>query len=370
MEPDPTRRPQSAAELAAGLRQALSWRRRGNRWARQHPLLAALLLMAGLLTFVAGAALWITQPTAADSTHGRARDRYREGKYEEAADLFATEFKLREGSDKEGLANSLFGKGRALQRAGHFEEAREAYRSADRLRPDPRTKAALAYCLNRLTRNANAVQARDLYSAAMKDGFATPAVLNNRAVSWIASVQNRTDAQGELAAAERDKLDQAAQDLAQAAGQLRGADLQVVLHNQAWLDFQRSVLGSQGKPYVPSKGLAAMEKALVLAEGGSGQVTSELYADAARLAARVYLVGGRKAEMGQRALRYAGQALDHGWPVRMVKVDWFVKQLSKPPVPQHLRDGYKELTRWHGNPMPTTEAVRVLDPLEGNDDLP
>lgn len=184
----PEQRPQSAAELAAALRQSLSRRRRGWRWAARHRrLLAGVLVLA--LGAGAGAGYQSTRPDpqlrlrweAGLAAHDRER-------YGDAAAHFDWLLRATPGEPR-----LLFARGRArlgeamrLWARGdnawnRFRDARDDFRAARAAIPDGRIDFYIGLCSSFMSRYTEAITA---YQQALDAGFAPPALLNNLAHAY------------------------------------------------------------------------------------------------------------------------------------------------------------------------------------------
>jgi serine/threonine protein kinase/Tfp pilus assembly protein PilF len=174
----PEDRPQTAAELVAGLRKCLSPPRRLRRWAYLH----ARLLVAGATLAVVATGLggyWLT-PKEPFSVRlfNKGTELYQRGQYSEAIDCFNQVARLDSQNAEVQLA-----RGRTFQRMGQFDSAGVAYLAALKLRPaDGRAKAMYGYCLGRMGLDQDAI---GYDTAAIEAEFETAEVYNNRGYSFF-----------------------------------------------------------------------------------------------------------------------------------------------------------------------------------------
>jgi serine/threonine protein kinase/Flp pilus assembly protein TadD len=207
---NPADRPQTAAEVATALRQALSPAYRAHRWIAGHRLFVTSSLAALFAAVLAGSGYFAVQ----DNTSGRPADEFPsavQGDESEQNDeltirllkkgrtaLGAGEFENAVGCFTQVIEaqptniSALHARARArqqqgelargIQMQGYFTAAILDLAQADQLAPDTRTKASLGYCFNRCHRSEVA-QAK--YLEAIQGGFRTAEVLNNLGYSYL-----------------------------------------------------------------------------------------------------------------------------------------------------------------------------------------
>jgi serine/threonine protein kinase/Tfp pilus assembly protein PilF len=268
-------RPQSAAEVAAVLRQSLSRPRRAARWValRWWKVLAAAVLGVAV-SFAAGHAL---MPHGSYSARhvDQGRDAYSHGRYGEAILHYNQALEA-----EPSAAETLFLRGRAHQQFGHFDLALADFERSDDLAPDGRTKACMGYCANRLHQHT---QAMHHYRQAIAAGYAPAAVFNNLGFSYLQARQ----------------LDPAEEPLNRAVS--LDDHLQAAFHNRAVLDGLRAARTPHA---IPKQGIDDIRKARDL-----GPVTAELTYNTARL----YAVAAKQDRCWvQPALGYLEEAIAQG----------------------------------------------------------
>lgn len=210
----PEDRPQTASEVARGLRSSLSHGQRFRRWAS---LNTRLLVESCALAIALGAlgAYWIMpQEPYPVRQFNKGMELYRVGRFDEASEYFNRAIHY-----DAGFADAQFARGRAFQRLNQFGPAAEAYLAADKLRPEGRIQACQAYCSGKLDYHENAIAQAN---SAINANFITAEVLNNRGYSWL---QLR-------------KLENAEEDLSTAI-RLKGS-LQAPHYNLAHLELVRA----------------------------------------------------------------------------------------------------------------------------------
>jgi tetratricopeptide (TPR) repeat protein len=271
----PKDRPQSAAEVAAVLRQSLSRARRAARWVglRWWKVLAAAVLGVAV-SLAAGHALMPRGSYSARQVD-QGRDAYSHGRYGEAIQHYNQALEA-----EPTAAQTLFLRGQAHKQLGHFDLALADFERSEELAQDGRTEACMGYCANRLHQHT---QAMHHYRQAIAAGYAPAAVFNNLGFSYYQARQ----------------LDRAEEPLNRAVS--LDDRLQAAFHNRALLDGRRAA----GTPKViPSQGIKDIRRAQNL-----GPMTAELAYDAARLCAAAAKQDGRWV---QPALGYLGEAIAQG----------------------------------------------------------
>ncbi len=173
----PEDRPQTAAEVARGLRNSLSAVQRFRRWASLNVrLLVASVLLLGALVFL-GVSWSIPKDPYSVRQFNKGMDLYRLERFEEAGEYFSRA--VRAGPQN---ADALFALGRSFLRLNQFGPAEEAFLAAERVRPEGRVEACLSYCSAKLEHYDIAIAQGN---AAIEGGFKTAEVLNNRGYSLL-----------------------------------------------------------------------------------------------------------------------------------------------------------------------------------------
>jgi len=321
---DPIDRPQTAGDLAVGLRRALILPARCRRWLHRSRRLAAGL--AAL--FVASSILVILQvrslPTASERDYQLGLRAFRQGEYQESVRHLNRS--LEEVPDQ---ARVLFLRGRAQQRRGDFTLALADFIEASHLDNDGRSKAASGYCLNKLRRHDAALLT---YREAVDKGYRVAAVYNNMGFSHL---QNGVLQNGVLPQA-RAELDLAVS---------LDSTLQAAYYNRGLVTLAEAAAGGKDAPV--AAGLADFRKAL-----DCGPASARLCRDAANLC-----ILAREEKEASEHLRHA---LELG-------LEW--SALERDPLPRRYRDrpwfaALKDVAAGE----PNLETVRLLDPIV--DDVP
>ena len=180
---DPSRRPQSAEELADRLRRQLSRFRRGRRWAMHNRL--KLFAASGVL-LVGGLAWGGFEMARPPYSIRQLQQAARQAQAGEPQSAIRSLNALLQADPHN--ADALFARGRVFQQLGDFRMAFEDFQAANRLSPSPTTHACLGYCLSRLNQWDGAVLR---YQDALKGGFVSPGLLNNLGFSYLR--ENRLD---------------------------------------------------------------------------------------------------------------------------------------------------------------------------------
>jgi serine/threonine protein kinase/Flp pilus assembly protein TadD len=182
---DPAERPQSAAEVAAELRQGLTRRARTRRFLSRYPRMVAASLVTLLLLAAMGIALWQNQPPYSQRQYDLGIQLCREQRFPEAVKRFDAAL----DAEPVDAAAILFARGWSYQQLARtdkrkYQLAIADLQEADKLAPSGRTKACLGYCLNRNRWGETAV-ARVNYEMALETGFANAETFNNLAYCQI-----------------------------------------------------------------------------------------------------------------------------------------------------------------------------------------
>jgi serine/threonine protein kinase len=322
---DRERRPRDAAEVAAALRRDLAPHRRLLRRLRSHPrkLAAAAALAA---TLVAGGAYYeVRQPPRADRLIEQAEQESAAHEPQKAIDDIDRAVLLRPDSP-EALAQ----RARLKLRERLFAGALGDFREANRLRPEPRLQACIAYCFAREGQHRDAVTENE---HALDAGFDTPEVHNNLAYSELGL----------------SLLKQAREDLARALD--LSPRLPAACHNRLVLLRVELTRG-------PAPALGEVRAALDLALDACPE-SAELYADAADLCATA-----------------APRAADDWWDDRAVTHLEHAVRLGldlggRPKNPLYIRlrgkqaDRFAALVNAPRSPADNVPTARLADPSPG-----
>jgi tetratricopeptide (TPR) repeat protein len=215
----------------------------------------ALLGLGGVVLLVAAAFLgWARRETPA---YEQGRRAYRAGDYRAAEAHFTAAINANEEDPR-----PWFGRGRARLLRGDVVLARDDFREADQRREDGVAAACIGYCQSLKKEVPDALA---WYDEAIKRGYATAAVFNNRGHSRM----------------QRAQLDGAEEDFTAALE--RDPDLQAALYNRALVALARWTAADKKKrleqPF-PAQALEDIRLAI-----RQGPVTGELFLDAARCCA-------------------------------------------------------------------------------------
>jgi serine/threonine protein kinase len=263
-------RPATAGDVALALRRFLDGVRRKRLLRR----------LAWLVPVAAAAALLAVALTPAPPAE-RARAAFRKGEYDRAEEFFGQAVAANP-RDADALWSRALARLRLIEpqtfgeARTHLRLALEEFQAAYSIRPEPRTRACIAYCLSR---NRHYDEALHEYDAAEDGGFNTAILYNDRA--YVHFMRNQPEA--------------AAKDLARAL-QL-DPNLAAAYYNRATLAFRRWVEGKKAE--VPDAARADADRAILLKLR-----SPELFYDAARLA----LACGDK----EGALELLGSAVEWG----------------------------------------------------------
>jgi serine/threonine protein kinase len=318
---DRERRPRDAAEVALALRRDLAPHRRLLRRLRHHPrkLAAAAALVA---TLAAGGAYYeARQPPRADRLIQQAEQ-------EPAAQAI-------DDSDKAVLlrpdADMHVQRARLKLRERLYAGALGDFREANRLRPEPRLQACVAYCLAREGQHRAAATENE---HALDAGFDGPEVHNNLAYSQLFISQ----------------IKEARENLARALD--LNPRLPAACHNRLVLlrvELQRG----------PAPALAEVRDALDLALDACPE-SAELFADAADLCATAAPRAAADDSWDGRAMTH----LEHG-----VRLGLDLGGRPKNPLYTRLRgelaERFAALVNAPRPPSDNTPTARLADPFPG-----
>jgi serine/threonine protein kinase len=189
----PEDRPQTAAELATGLRRCLSRPQRLRRWAHLHTrLLASSTVFSITIASLIGYWLMPTEPYSVRQFH-KGIGLYRLGKYDDAIEYLNRAARL----DPQN-AEIQFARGRTFQRLGQLDSAVGAYLAANDLHPEGKLAALLGYCSAQTDHHDSAVAQ---LNAAIESGYATAEVYNNRGYSYLRGDRKLDEAEKDFAKA-------------------------------------------------------------------------------------------------------------------------------------------------------------------------
>jgi serine/threonine protein kinase len=315
---DPDHRPQTASELADGLRRELAPHRRVRRWVRDRRRRVSVAASLALVLVVA----WIGYLSIRPPYHIRQFQRgmwyYDRGDYAASIEYFNESLR----SDPK-QSDALFARGRALLRQGDFRTAIGDFRDARALAEDARTDACLGYCLARTNLDEAAIYQSQ---QAIQKGFQSAGFFNNIGFSY------RQLGRLDLAEEYLERAIAADENLAAARLNL------VIVHlNQA----------ADGRP-VPESALANARKA-----GELGPPSAGLYLHVATLLA---CAARERAELIHPAIGYLEKAIAHGLDPASLRADPRFSILRQGQAFQAL------LTRSPGRES-SAKADYLVDPL-------
>jgi tetratricopeptide (TPR) repeat protein len=311
----PTERPQSACELAAGLRKGLSWRRRLARWVDRHRPLSAGITAALALLIAWGTYAWFTRVPPGVRQQRLASAAYKQGNYRAAVEHLS-----RALDDDPGSAALFFARARAYQRMGNLNLAMADYDASDRLAPDGRTTACQGYCYCRLGYNQEAVL---VFERARKMGVDSAELFNDLGYSYL----------------QLGKFDDARAALKRAI--VLDPRLQAPYYNRAIIYLRTARAGPEGDLKLA---LADIQQALEI-----GPPAADLFRHAAALCA----VAGLR----DRALDFLTQAVKQGQDPQTLGEDFAFRELRNDPW-------FQELIRTPKPQTPPSKSVRILDPIK------
>jgi serine/threonine protein kinase len=249
---NPLRRPQSAAELAAGLKRSLSRTAQLRRWARMHPVLAAGICGLAVAGTSLASHVVATREPYAFREQNRGLTAYQQGDYPTAIEHFN---RALEADPR--LAATAYTRGRAHQHQRMLKAALDDYTLADSIAPTGVTAASMGYCQTWLNMHEAAIAS---YNEAIRRGYAPAAVFN--AIGYTYLVAGGSDVAKKLEAARR-SLDRAI-DL--------DPSMQAAYHNRAVVGLQaiRPPFG------IREQAIKDIRRAMEL-----GRESAQLYHDAA-----------------------------------------------------------------------------------------
>jgi serine/threonine protein kinase/Flp pilus assembly protein TadD len=325
---DPKHRPQSAAELAAALRQHFSPLNRARRWAVLHAISLLAATIVGLTALSAGAYFLIpSEPYAIRQLH-KGLDRYQRGQYEASIQYLNQAIE----ADPQSV-EARFARARVFQHLGRIESALADYETADELanQQDGRIKACMGYCASL---HGNHEKAILHYHQAIELPFSSAEVFNNLGYGYL---NRRPELRADI------NLDEAQHWLDEA---IKLNDrLQAAYYNRAILDIQRRAANTQR---IPEQGLRDIHKAIEL-----GPLTAPLFQYAARLSA---LTSKNELSSVPQTLDYLEKAIDLGLPPETVAADFLFHDLKSNPR-------FKALLKKPPSPDGFQDAVRLVDPI-------
>lgn len=319
---DPHQRPQSAKVLAAGLRRAISPKRKARRWARHHRR-AVLCALASLVMICLGIVYHFATRAPYDvRLIEKGLDCYRQGQYDQAERCFSMAIEAAEDP-----AEAYYWRARARQKgqkAGWTLWAISDYEAVARLHPDaaPEIAACLAYCWALEGFYTDGVH----YSnQAISLRFQSAEVYNNLGYSYLGVA----------------KFELAQKALDQALG-INGR-LQAGLYNRALLELRRA--GKEGRP-VAATAAEDIEGAI-----RAGPPTANLYLDAARIYSRLAQDPSQRPERIVDCLR---QALELG-----VDPAILAREFPSGPEDPILKEALAD-----AKPMPdSSKPIHLVEPL-------
>ena len=315
---DPDHRPQSAGELAEGLRNELAPHRRGHRWVRDHRRRVSVAASLALVLLVAWISYLVLRPPYPIRQFQRGMTCYEQADYAAAIEHFNESLRSHPKQSE-----VLFARGRALARQGDFRTALADFDAASLLAADPRIDAGRGYCMGRLNQHRGAIH---YYEQAMKRGLESPAVLNNIGFSEL-RLSDLDAAEGYLtrAIAAHEHLTAAYHNL-------------VVMHLNG---------AGAGRP-VPESALVQAGKAAEL-----GPPSAQLYRHVAALFA---CAARQRPDLAQVAIEYLKKAIAHGLDPASLRTDPLFSILRRHAAFQAL------LTKSPGR-EPSSEPDYLVDPL-------
>jgi tetratricopeptide (TPR) repeat protein len=283
----PEDRPQTANELARGLRKSLSRRQRFRRWARLNTRL--LVESVALSMAVLGLVIYWSVPKGPYSVRQfkKGMELYNARQFDEASEYFTRAVRSNPHDP-----DAHFARGRALQHMNLFAPAQEAYLEAEKLRPQARLVACMAYCSAQLGNHTNAI-AED--NSAIEQGYETAEVLNNRGYSLLQRQLRLEDAELDFIAAIK----------------LRDS-LQAPHYNLAWLHLVRAYREKDPQTSCV-KGCEHIRRALEI-----GPERADLHYTGAKLCARA---AENEKSFIEPAFVFLSNAIRLGLPPKQLEVD-------------------------------------------------
>ncbi|MCI0455935.1 MAG: serine/threonine-protein kinase [Gemmataceae bacterium] len=324
MAPPAEQRPE-AGPLARALEQALSFRSRlGRRLARHKRLLYAALVALACGSAAGVYALSGGEP-ASVSQYREGVAAYQRGHWEQAGRHFDDVLK-QEGPS----APVLLARAKAYVGQGKVAFAMDSFREADRLGPDGKAKACLAYCCSRGP-HINHDEALALNQKAIEEGHGTARVWNNLGWNYVRRPKGVN-------------LDRARECFARALA--LDPTLQTAYHNRMQVALR---LGAQAPWELLQEAVQDMKQAVAL-----GPETAELYHDGARVCS---LAMKHDPALGELGLSYLERAIRHGQDIRFLRRDG----LLLPGLGQLPR--FQQILTGTQTEREAVIALRVLDPI-------
>ena len=316
---NPHQRPQSAGELAAGLRRQLATGRRVKRWASAHRLWVAAagclltVLLIGVGMFVA-----LQDPYSVRQ--------YKYGRLLAAQGQLASAiryFNQALQADPQ-YAEAILARGHAHQKQGNFHLAFEDFQILSRMAPTTESAICKGYCLAKLGHHREAIAELETLVGKSK----SPVLLNNIGYSYL----------------QLGKLDDARQHLERALG---ANDQLAAAHHNLLIVLLTSASG--GQPF-GDRALYHARRAVEL-----GPPSAELYLN---VAAAFALASETTSSLVPSALDYLTLAVEHGLDPHSALTD---------PRFFSIRDqqAFLKLMVFTGSTKIPTRANRLVDPLAG-----
>jgi eukaryotic-like serine/threonine-protein kinase len=328
---DREQRPLDAGEVATALRRDLAFHRRALRRLRQHP---RKLVAAAALTVVlaaSGAVYEARQPSAGAQMITEAEAAAASGDFARA--LFCAD---RAVLLQPEAAEPRIMRAQLAVQQNRFAAARGDFHEANRLNPEGRLSAGIAYCLAREDQMGPAVfESKE----ALKAGFETAEVYNNLAYSQMANADSE-DARRNLM-------------LALALN----PRLPAACHNYLAL-LTQELLGKDRK-----RRLAEVKPALARALDACPE-SAELYGDAADLCATIAYRMSYDRDAGARETEdWTNLAITH--LEHAVKIGLVLGGRTEIPLYKRMKGNarYDALVKTPLVPTPDVMTVRLVDPL-------
>jgi len=168
---DPDDRPEAAGQLAAALRKQLTPWRRMRRWVGCHRRATGVFAALATLALLVATAVAVTRPPFSIREYRAGAAYAAQGDYNRAIDHFSSALRA-----NPAYFDALVARGHAYHRLAKYELAFADYNSASSLVPSAKVNACMAYCLNRMRQDRQAIV---FYQKALDSGEMSPAILNN-----------------------------------------------------------------------------------------------------------------------------------------------------------------------------------------------